>query len=61
LGQWLDQFDRIDMFDQFSQHGRLVSAAGADIEPTVGLPRTHQLTADRHDVRLGDRLLVTHW
>jgi hypothetical protein len=57
FGKRLDDLDTVHFLAEFAQDGRLVARAGADVQgPRVG-SRTRQLSHQRHDVRLRNRLI----
>ena len=58
LAERLDDFDRVDFLHQRAEHGRLVAAAGADLQHAVGRLRVELLGHVGDDERRRDRLLV---
>ena len=58
LAEWLVDLDRVDRLHQRRQHRRLVAAAGADLEDTIGGPWLEPLGHVGDHERTRDRLLL---
>ena len=57
----LDDFNCVNIFDQFGQNGRLVTRAGANFENAIGWLRAKLFGHERDNEWLRNRLIVTDW
>ena len=58
IAERLDDLDRVDLFAERAEHGRLIAAAGADLEHLVGRLRIELLGHVGDDERRRDGLRI---